>query len=1653
MRPLIHTDGLRWRSARSKIDLACARVIQVRVARRWTGDRGAFTPPSAFPAVMISAKQDEVLRIQALQSVQRGGYHVAQSPQLALSGSPGHREGVVASAGGFVVSPTDVPLAAVALVELGPCVSDPAENADGRVPVSSIAPWSAEADAGSAGMHTGSTGILPAAPPLPLSVSNTFLSGVSSGAFVRLPTGHILPRCIKRKFYGAGAAFHASQVAGLQQPVAPLPAANPVAVATAAAAPGFIPGVAALARLIGGPTQGPGLMSHSASCAGFGSLRLPAALGPNAAHGVALQQPEAPAAYSFFVGGGPKARVLFSCVRLACDQSTAPNDLLVPALKLPQQLARANRPTASDAYDAAAPMALVPLCASPAAASSPPARKELCAFGIGAGENLGALLVAHQEAQQLRRRPELQPPLQQQSGLAAISTRRSAAANLHAGQSASRWDSCTRPSLGHRIADRLGSTVLTAAPTLAETLAKGAIVGEAKSAFGVSPQASEVIVDLCSDSSEAGEPDGDESNHGRKVVRSDPEHYSPLPLPPASDPRRLPHSATPQELRERQQRHGLHSSPRVVESTMAAAVPQSPRPVRVVLDPQQLEGSPSVHENQVTDRHSSSPAAAARNTYDALCNEPGRPVGAAKRVRSFAAVSPQSASKLVARVLQRTLGALRGALGEEGFGALTVRQLCLRLQEGGERGGAGGRCITAAAALGEDACVALRAVNFEDKRVRAQVRLVAEALLLQGDDPGPATSPAAAPPPLRAGSAAGAAPVVASSAESMWDIDTQEATEEPPVDAAEPLCEPAPESVTLPVAGSKRARISADRPHSSEGLAVVIAAIPSEGASQSSSPEVVVPRRRGTAATALPRAPSPAALAAPHGTSDTSESDSSPVLIRPRGRPALGLNPLSSPSSSSSSRSSRAIPEQPVRVARPVDAAEARARYLAIDADVTDDEGTQASRDTGDNLRGPAARVAHNDEDELDARPDVDNYDLQDSFINDGTPARSSGCSPGNSDNPASGESGVIGGTRRRRRATSPDSREHLEPQHYHRASIMMSQLPAPGTDCDPLARIGIRGRRRRHAADASANGNPAVVPPPSRRAPTLLAALLDHVNAGHSIDEDDSVIGSSLDDRNTSDEEDDNEEVASELPPDYEDVPVALTARSAIGMGARRAATHQQTKKRRRLGKDGYRGTQDTQTDAESDAEGAHGGDRDVRDPYRRIVHDGFSCDSCGVEPIQGIRHHCVQCDNYDLCTACAAFKGNLHPDHAFAAIRVATAAPSSSSGDEEPRSEVLLDDAAASLPRPHSRVQVPYGMQSRNDEQRRSYNSAPPTPARPPQSYSFPAGGSIVNPSRSAPPAVPSVAVAALAAPTAIPSASGAVPLSHAQSVQGAAAEGLLNWQCRPGPGEQTLGASGASSRGAAVVMAGSASEQRLAAERRRMEALARLHARGLQLPPSGLTMAPSAKSSLLPASLGAAGSSCNAVGRPTSTVAGSLRPGVPVSPTKQPPRQLTMQPLSAAARKMDAKEHAGMQQPPPRPVAPAASQRPNPLHPAHVVLPGPLAPVLTATAMATSTPLPPVPAPGTLQQLQQPHVAPVADPRMLEARTRLLCSIPCMPEVFAAALVRWVGTRQLKPSIAGLSAATAATLPAVAAANLAPGTIVTLLEACKAKLSLMP
>ena len=51
--------------------------------------------------------------------------------------------------------------------------------------------------------------------------------------------------------------------------------------------------------------------------------------------------------------------------------------------------------------------------------------------------------------------------------------------------------------------------------------------------------------------------------------------------------------------------------------------------------------------------------------------------------------------------------------------------------------------------------------------------------------------------------------------------------------------------------------------------------------------------------------------------------------------------------------------------------------------------------------------------------------------------------------------------------------------------------------------------------------------------------------------------------------------------------------------------------------------------------------------------VHRGVQCNSCGALPIQGIRYHCINCYDYDLCEPCEA--GQVHiKTHVFLKIRL---------------------------------------------------------------------------------------------------------------------------------------------------------------------------------------------------------------------------------------------------------------------------------------------------------------------------------------------------------------------------------------------------------------
>lgn len=49
-------------------------------------------------------------------------------------------------------------------------------------------------------------------------------------------------------------------------------------------------------------------------------------------------------------------------------------------------------------------------------------------------------------------------------------------------------------------------------------------------------------------------------------------------------------------------------------------------------------------------------------------------------------------------------------------------------------------------------------------------------------------------------------------------------------------------------------------------------------------------------------------------------------------------------------------------------------------------------------------------------------------------------------------------------------------------------------------------------------------------------------------------------------------------------------------------------------------------------------------------VVHAGIICSGCGMAPLQGTRHKCCVCDDYDLCGDCHEMRGTLHPpEHAF--------------------------------------------------------------------------------------------------------------------------------------------------------------------------------------------------------------------------------------------------------------------------------------------------------------------------------------------------------------------------------------------------------------------
>ncbi|KAF2723826.1 hypothetical protein K431DRAFT_282520 [Polychaeton citri CBS 116435] len=54
-----------------------------------------------------------------------------------------------------------------------------------------------------------------------------------------------------------------------------------------------------------------------------------------------------------------------------------------------------------------------------------------------------------------------------------------------------------------------------------------------------------------------------------------------------------------------------------------------------------------------------------------------------------------------------------------------------------------------------------------------------------------------------------------------------------------------------------------------------------------------------------------------------------------------------------------------------------------------------------------------------------------------------------------------------------------------------------------------------------------------------------------------------------------------------------------------------------------------------------------------KAFEHRGIACEECGAMPIQGIRYHCLNCPDFDLCSVCESRTVHI-PTHVFAKIRI---------------------------------------------------------------------------------------------------------------------------------------------------------------------------------------------------------------------------------------------------------------------------------------------------------------------------------------------------------------------------------------------------------------
>ena len=157
-------------------------------------------------------------------------------------------------------------------------------------------------------------------------------------------------------------------------------------------------------------------------------------------------------------------------------------------------------------------------------------------------------------------------------------------------------------------------------------------------------------------------------------------------------------------------------------------------------------------------------------------------------------------------------------------------------------------------------------------------------------------------------------------------------------------------------------------------------------------------------------------------------------------------------------------------------------------------------------------------------------------------------------------------------------------------------------------------------------------------------------------------------------------------------------------------------------------------------------------------VLHSGFNCDECGLDPIVGTRHHCRHCPDYDLCGDCYATREQFHaPQHSFSHVSV----PST-------QSQVGTQRSLQLPPAPPPPGVIPSSVRG---ERRRSPIRPMPASTAPPAALSAmpiaPNGHATATSPLSRPPPPPPAAHQQLGHPQA--------PATTARSAGGASAVGL--------------------------------------------------------------------------------------------------------------------------------------------------------------------------------------------------------------------------------------------------------------------------------------